>query len=85
MTTTVNSRILKSLLPNDEIMKIKLNGKDTETPGGYTIADLLKMRDLLGKPLVAELNGTIVKKDLYDETKLTEGDALEIVRLVGGG
>lgn len=66
-------------------MKIILNGKDTETPGGYTVADLLKMSDLLGKPLVVELNGTIVKKDLYDETKLTQGDTLEIVRLVGGG
>ena len=66
-------------------MKIKLNGKDTETPGGYKIADLLKMHALLGKPLVVELNGAIIKKDLYDETKLTEGDTLEIVRLVGGG
>ena len=66
-------------------MKIKINGKETETPGGDTIADLLKMHALLGKPLVVELNGAIVKKDLYDETKFAEGDALEIVRLVGGG
>lgn len=66
-------------------MKIKLNGKDTETPGGYRIADLLKMHSLLGKPLVVEHNGVIVKKDRYDETRLTEGDVLEIVRLVGGG
>ena len=66
-------------------MKIKINGKETETPGGHMIADLLEMHALLGKPLVVELNGAIVKKDLYDETKLAEGDALEIVRLVGGG
>lgn len=66
-------------------MKIKLNGKDIETPGGSKVSDMLKMHSLLGKPLVVELNGAIVKKNLYDETKLAEGDALEIVRLVGGG
>ncbi len=85
MTTTVNSRILKSLPSNDEIMKIKLNGKDTETPGKYTIADLLKMHALLGKPLVVELNGSIIKSGHYNDIRLSEGDVLEIVRLVGGG
>lgn len=66
-------------------MKIKLNGKDTETPEGYKITDLLKLHSLLGKPLVVELNGAIVKNDQYGATILAEGDVLEIVRLVGGG
>jgi len=73
------------MLSNDEIMKIKLNGKGAETAWGCTITDLLKMHALLGKPLVVELNGVIMKKELYDEIKLAEGDTLEIVRLVGGG
>jgi thiamine biosynthesis protein ThiS len=66
-------------------MKIKLNGKDTETTEGNRIADLLKMHALLGTPLVVELNGSIIKSGHYNDIRLSEGDVLEIVRLVGGG
>jgi len=34
---------------------------------------------------VAELNGQIIKKHLWQETPLNEGDALELVTFVGGG
>jgi len=66
-------------------MKIKLNGQETETCEAGTILALLENYGLKDKPLVVELNGSIIKRGQYDEARLNEGDVLEIVRLVGGG
>lgn len=66
-------------------MKIKLNGKDIETGENTTVSALLVKYGLNGKPLVVELNGSIIKSGQYDGVRLNEGDVLEIVRLVGGG
>jgi len=66
-------------------MKIKLNGKDIEIPGGYKVLDILKTHSLLGKPLVVELNGVILNASQFEAVFFKDGDSLEIVRLVGGG
>jgi thiamine biosynthesis protein ThiS len=63
-------------------MKIKLNGKEAEAG---SLSELLERYGLKDKPLVVELNGSIIKRDRYDDVHLNEGDVLEIVRLVGGG
>jgi thiamine biosynthesis protein ThiS len=66
-------------------MKIKLNGKDVEIAVPIRIIDLLEKHGLLGKPMVVELNGEIVKGDRYASVQLADGDAVEVVGLVGGG
>jgi sulfur carrier protein len=66
-------------------MKIMLNGKEAEIGEATSIASLLEKRGLKNKPLVAELNGTILQAGQFGAVLLNEGDRLEIVRLVGGG
>jgi thiazole synthase len=63
---------------------ILLNGKTRETDAG-TVSELVKELDLDPDRIALERNGDIVRKPLYGETPVNEGDKIEIVHFVGGG
>jgi sulfur carrier protein len=65
---------------------ITLNGRQHELYGeATTVADLVRDLDLAGKRIAVEMNGDIVPRSRYAETRVTAGDKLEIVAAVGGG
>ncbi|MBM4294147.1 MAG: sulfur carrier protein ThiS [Deltaproteobacteria bacterium] len=65
-------------------MKVKINGEYREV-GAATVVDLLTELGLHPQGTVVERNHEIVDRGAYQETRLAEGDVLELVRLVGGG
>ena len=65
-------------------MEVTLNGKVRELADGTTVTALL---DELGVPVdhtAVELNGALLERDGYGRS-LAPGDAIEVVRFVGGG
>lgn len=75
-------------------MRITLNGEERDIDGTPTVAELLeRLRGdgrlgAAGIPAGAcavEVNRTLVPRRLHAERLLAEGDAVEIVTLVGGG
>jgi sulfur carrier protein len=66
-------------------MEILVNGEKEVVAPAAGIADLLGARDNDAKRVVVELNGSIVPRREFAETRLKEGDVLEIVQFVGGG
>lgn len=63
---------------------IKVNG--AYEPIAATIAALLAAKQLDGiKGLAIALNDAVVPKSAWKTTRLVAGDAVEIVRAVGGG
>ncbi|CAG1064646.1 Sulfur carrier protein ThiS [uncultured bacterium] len=66
-------------------MKIKVNGDMKELPDGATIDALLELLSIKAQGIAVEVNREIVPKRLFSGTALKEGDAVEIVRMVGGG
>jgi thiamine biosynthesis protein ThiS len=66
-------------------MNITLNGEKKQVPDNITIVGLLALLNIRHQRVAVELNETIVKKDRYDETIVSEGDALEVVSFMGGG
>lgn len=66
-------------------MQLLLNGTPTEVPPLATVADLAAWLKLPAFGSAVELNGRVVPRGNQPATPLTEGDRLEIVRLVGGG
>ena len=66
-------------------MKLTVNGRDTDLDGPCTVADLLVRFDLAGAPCAVEVNGELVPKARHAEHRVADGDAIEIVTLVGGG
>jgi len=65
-------------------MNVKINGETREI-GHATIGRLVAA--LVDKPngLIVELNGIIVKRDHWEDQSINDGDAIELIRFVGGG
>jgi thiamine biosynthesis protein ThiS len=66
-------------------MKVKINGEEKEIADGLSLGALLEALQIRPARVVVECNRSIVPRDAYGATLLTEGDALEIVHFVGGG
>jgi len=67
---------------------LKVNGVekefgDGELPG--TLSDLLEHLDVNAATVVAEVNGEIIQREEFGRTKLSTGQQIELVRLMGGG
>ncbi len=66
-------------------MELIINGVPNEFAEPLTLQELLILKNLAGQPMVIELNQTIIKRELWNDTKLKNGDQLELLRFVGGG
>ena len=66
-------------------MRIRLNGENRELADGLTVQQLLEELRVTGRPVAVELNREVLPKARFGQTKLCEGDRLEVVTFVGGG
>ena len=66
-------------------MTLRVNGQEQIVPEGATLAQLVSQLGLERNPIAIELNRRVVPRDRHGETRLAEGDRVEIVTLVGGG
>lgn len=66
-------------------MKITLNGKETDVTDRITISDLLTQMKISPQTVACELNLKIVKRSEYASIKISDGDQLEILQMIGGG
>ena len=66
-------------------LDIMVNGEPRRLPGPATVADLLRHLELDPRTVVVELNRHIVRRQQLADTKLSEGDTVELVHFVGGG
>lgn len=66
-------------------MKVIVNGEPREMAAGLTVQGLLVELGLATDRVAVEHNREVVRRALWGETALAEGDRLEIVHFVGGG
>jgi sulfur carrier protein len=66
-------------------MQVTVNGQARQVAQNITIAAILDELRLSGKPVAVEVNLQLVPRQHHAERRLSEGDRLEIVTLVGGG
>lgn len=66
------------------MIQIRLNGELHGLEPGTTIAALAEALALRGR-FAVEVNGVIVPRSRFSEYHLAPGDAVEIVRAIGGG
>ena len=66
-------------------MNITLNGKPKELLLTLDLKSIVEQFCKDKTPVIAELNGEIIKTPQWEETTLKEGDAVELVSFVGGG
>jgi thiamine biosynthesis protein ThiS len=65
-------------------MRITLNGKNLEVQS-QTLAELVLELGFAPESLVVEKNRELIKKERWVETRLHDGDILELLNFVGGG
>ncbi|MGQ0629105.1 MAG: sulfur carrier protein ThiS [Phycisphaerales bacterium] len=70
---------------NLPIMKVTVNGHPHELPEGANVPALLQAIGLAKAVCAVEVNRTLVPRPRHETTALKEGDAVEVVALVGGG
>jgi thiamine biosynthesis protein ThiS len=67
------------------MIQLKVNGKHRDVEQPASLLALLEQIGVDPRIVAVERNGEIVKRTLFAETPIGEGDELEIVRMVGGG
>ena len=66
-------------------MRVIVNDQATELPDAATVADLLVQLALPGTRVAVEVNRQLVRRVQHSDTRLNDGDTIEVVTLVGGG
>jgi thiazole synthase len=66
-------------------VRITLNGEEKDVPGPLSVAELVEHLGLKAEHVAVELNKGLVTRGLQAQTRISEGDVLEVVTLVGGG
>jgi len=66
-------------------LALTVNGEARRVPAPATVADLLAGLGLDARTVVVELNRRIVRRPEVTDTRLADGDVVELVHFVGGG
>lgn len=66
-------------------MTLTVNGESRQFRDGMTVRDLVADLGLAGRAVAVEVNRQLVPRKAHEQTRLDEGDAVEVVSLVGGG
>jgi thiamine biosynthesis protein ThiS len=66
-------------------MQIVLNGNETTLPSEMTLAELVEHLGVDRRLVALAHNGEVIPRDTYEQVTVRNGDAVEIVRMVGGG
>jgi sulfur carrier protein len=67
------------------MLQVTINGDPRRFERALAVTELISELALAGKRIAVEKNGEIVPRSRYAETRLADGDRLEIVVAVGGG
>lgn len=67
------------------MITVKLNGKNTGFQGSPTVTALLDSLNINAPQVAVAINGEVLPRDAWARTAIRDGDAVEIVRAVGGG
>lgn len=65
-------------------MELLLNDQNMKTEA-KTVAELIQELELEHRPVVVEIDGTVVYRDQWQTTSLVSGMRIELVQFVGGG
>ncbi len=67
------------------MINITVNGQRQAIFGTVSVNRLLHGLGIDGRQVAVAVNGEVVPRTLWGETFVKEGDAVEAVRMVGGG
>lgn len=66
-------------------MEITVNGEKQAFDSNMTVGELLVKLGIDPETVVIELNLDILNRENHGDTKIKDGDSIEIIRMVDGG
>ena len=66
-------------------MKIQLNGQSKNLASTQSLKEFVASFCKKHNPIIAEVNGKIIKSNNWETVSLKDGDVVELVSFVGGG
>jgi thiamine biosynthesis protein ThiS len=66
-------------------MMVLLNGKKTDARGAETVEQLVEKYELPPQTILIEHNGLALHQHEWAHRTLSEGDQIELIRVVAGG
>ncbi|HEX5370408.1 MAG TPA: sulfur carrier protein ThiS [Dehalococcoidia bacterium] len=66
-------------------ISLVINGKPRELPASTSLPALLELLGVDRRMIAVAHNGDVIPRDSYDGIVLSDGDHVEVVRMVGGG
>jgi thiamine biosynthesis protein ThiS len=66
-------------------MTLTINGENRDFDNITTLSELVSHLGMKPDRVAIELNRELIRRDRWPQTKLSDGDQLEIVHFVGGG
>lgn len=72
-------------MPTDKTIQVVVNGKALPAQDQILIPDFLKSQEINPERVVVEWNGKAQTRSESASVQLSDGDVLEVVRIVAGG
>ncbi|MEB8092352.1 sulfur carrier protein ThiS [Mammaliicoccus lentus] len=66
-------------------MKCIINGDEFNFEQDLPVTEVLSFLELDQERIIVEFNGSLIKKENFNETIVRESDQLELLEFVGGG
>ena len=67
------------------MITLTINGKERTLEAPTPLVDYLDSLEVNIRFIAVAHNGTVIRREEFDDVTLAEGDEVEIVRAVGGG
>jgi thiamine biosynthesis protein ThiS len=67
------------------VIRLQVNGKPIELEGPTPLVRYIEQLGVDPRAVAVEHNGEILERTAFESTVLSDGDRVEIVRMVGGG
>jgi sulfur carrier protein len=81
----VSSFQQQRMIAGTKDIQIVVNGQLRAVPRGQSVVELLVWLGIDGGRVAVELDRSILRREEWDKTEVSDGAALEIVQFVGGG
>jgi thiamine biosynthesis protein ThiS len=66
-------------------ISVTVNGKPRSLPEPITVARFLETLNINPLAVAVELRGEALSRERFTEVTIEDGDAMEVVRMMGGG
>ena len=64
---------------------VSVNGDPVDHVEGTTVTSLLARLKFVFPLLIVRINGTVIDREKYDHTQVSDGDDMEVIHMMSGG